>query len=109
MSKVIDTFIGGLQEKKAYRENEARAKALPREYANAYKEIKKYLFATSGILTMEPLVVLVDILEEAAANNRHVTEVTGSNIAAFVDELVRGEKSWQDAQRAKLNRKLSGK
>lgn len=109
MSKIIDTIIGDLHEKKAYRQNEKRAKALPTEYAAAYKEIRNYIFNTSGIFSMEPLVVLVDILEEAAANKKSVIEITGSNVAAFADELVRGVKSYQDQQRDKLNKNIAKK
>ncbi len=61
MSKIIDTIIGSLDEKKAYKQNEARAKALPPEYATAYKEIQKYIFSSTGLLSMEPLVALVDL------------------------------------------------
>ena len=107
MGKIIDTIIGSLEEKKEYRENEARAKALPREYADAYKEMKKYIFTNTGITTMEPLVSLVDMLELAATENKKVTDVTGVDVAAFVDELVRGTKSYQDTQREKLNKKMS--
>ncbi|RYF29147.1 MAG: DUF1048 domain-containing protein [Chloroflexi bacterium] len=109
MGKIIDTLIGNLDEKRDYRKNEARAKALPAEYRNSYKEIKKYLFNTSGILSMEPLKVLVDILEEASVNNRPVIEVTGPDVAAFADELVRGTKSYQDKQRKKLNDTIANK
>lgn len=109
MNKVINTIIGDLQEKKAYRDNEKRAKALPAEYATAYKEIKQYIFATSGLLTMEPLVTLVDLLEETAANNKRVVEVTGPDVAAFADELVRGETSYREQQAKKLNKKLTKK
>lgn len=96
-------------EKKKYRENEKRAKALPAEYAQAYSDIKHYLWNTSGILTIEPLVSLVDMLEEAAANGKHVVEVTGPDVAAFADDLVRGESSYKDQQRKKLNDKLNKK
>jgi Uncharacterized protein conserved in bacteria len=109
MSNFIDKIIGDLGEKKAYQENEKRAKALPAEYANAYKEIKHYIFSTSGILGMQPLVSLVDMLEEAAANNRRVVDITGPDVAAFADELVRGERSYMDKQRQKLNEKFSKK
>jgi len=109
MGKIIETIIGDLNEKKEYRENEARAKALPPEYATAYKEIKHYIFSTSGILSMEPLKVLVDMLQEAAANGRHVLDITGPDVAAFADELVRGEKSYQDQQRKKLNKNIAQK
>lgn len=106
MSKLLDTLVGSLEEKKEYRENEARAKALPKEFAEAYKDIKKYIFHTSGILTAEPLKVLVDIFEEAAANGKHVVDITGSDVAAFVDELIHGERSYFEQQREKLNAKF---
>lgn len=109
MGKIINTIIGDLSEKKKYRENEKRAKALPTEYSQAYDDIKHYLWNTSGILTIEPLVSLVDMLEEAAANDRHVVDITGSDVAAFADELVRGESSYKDQQRKKLNDKLNKK
>ena len=103
MSKIVNTIIGNLGEKKSYRDNEKRAKALPATYADAYKEIKHYIFSTSGILSMEPLVALVDMLEEAAANNKSVLEITGADVAVFADELVRDTKSYKEQQREKLN------
>ncbi len=107
MGKIIDTIIGDLNEKKRYRMTEKRAKALPAEYAEAYKNIKHYLWNTSGILTIEPLVSLIDMLEEAAADNKRVTDITGPDVAAFADDLVRGESSYKDQQRKKLNDKLN--
>jgi DNA-binding ferritin-like protein (Dps family) len=109
MGKIINTIIGDLNEKREYRRNEARAKALSGEYAVAYKEIKNYIFCTSGIISIEPLKVLVDMLEEAAANGRHVLDITGPDVAAFADELVRGEKSYFEQQRKKLNNSMAGK
>lgn len=107
MSKILDTIVGSLDEKRKYKKNEARAKALPKEYAEAYKEIKKYVFSTSGLLTMEPLKNIVHVLEEAAANDRRVVDVVGSDVAEFVDELVRDEKSYVQSQREKLNRDIA--
>jgi DNA-binding ferritin-like protein (Dps family) len=107
MGKIIDKIAGDLSEKKRYRDNEKRAKALSAEYAEAYMDIKHYLWNTSGILTIEPLVSLVDILEEAAANGKHVVDITGPDVAAFADDLVRGEVSYKDRQRSKLNDKFN--
>lgn len=109
MGKIIETIIGDFSEKKLYRLTEKRASAMPAEYANAYKEIKHYLWNTSGILTIQPLVSLVDLLEEAAADGKRVIEITGTDVAAFADDLVREEKSWKDKQRKKLNEKLNKK
>lgn len=107
MGKIIDTIIGNLEEKQAYRQNEARAKVLPTEYAKAYSEIKNYIFRTAGLVSIDPLVALVDILEEAAANDKRVLEVTGTDVASFADELVRGEKSYYENERKKLNSKFA--
>ena len=76
MGNIINTVIGDMSEKKSYKENEKRAKALPTEYSEAYKDIKHYIFSTAGITSMEPLKVLVDILEEAAADGKSVVEGT---------------------------------
>lgn len=107
MNKIIDTIIGDPGEKKRYRENEKRAKALPDEYRKAYENIRNYLWGTSGIVTIDPLVSLVDLLEEAAADGKKVTDVTGSDVVAFADDLVRGEKSYFDDARRKLNDKFA--
>jgi DNA-binding ferritin-like protein (Dps family) len=109
MVNIINAIVGDLNEKKRYRNNEKRAKELPGEYAAAYKEIRNYLWTTSGILTIDPLITLVDMLEEAAAEKRKVTDITGPDVAAFADELVRGEKSYKDQQGEKLNKKLNNK
>lgn len=109
MNKIINTIIGDLNEKKKYRDAEKRARALSPEYADAYNDIKRYLWSTSGILTIDPLVSLVDLLEEAAADGKHVVDVTGPDVAAFADELVRGESSYKDKQRKKLNDKFNSK
>lgn len=109
MNKIIDKIVGDMSEKKAYRAIEARAKALPTEYATAYNEIKNYLFHTSGVYTIEPLGAVVDLLEEAAANGKHVIDITGPDVAAFADELVRGEKSYFEQQRKKLNERIADK
>jgi DNA-binding ferritin-like protein (Dps family) len=109
MNKIINAIIGDLSEKKRYKQNEKRAKSLPTEYADAYKNIRNYLWNTSGILKIDPLVTLVDMLEEAAANGRHVVDITGPDVAAFADELVRGESSYFDQQRKKLNKNVTKK
>lgn len=109
MSNLIDKIIGSRDEKRAYRKIEARAKALPAEYSVAYKEIKHYVFTTAGVMTIAPLGALVDLLEDAAADGKHVLDVTGPDVAAFADELVRGEHSYFGQQRQKLNDTIEGK
>lgn len=109
MVNLIETLIGDLSEKKKYRETEKRAKALPAEYTQAYADIKHYLWNTSGILGIDPLVSLVDLLEEAASDGKKVTDITGPDVAAFADELARDEASYKDRQKEKLNAKFAKK
>jgi len=103
MNRYTNQILGDLTEKKAYRDNEKRARALPKEYATAYQEIKQYIWKTSRTLTVEPLVLLVDLLEEAAASGKPLVDVTGSDVAAFADEFVQEEDSYKNRQRKKLN------
>lgn len=107
--KILNFIIGDFGEKKRYRENEKRARKLPEDYAKAYKEIRHYLWNTSGILTIEPLISLVDLFEEASASGKTVVEVTGKDVATFADEFVSDESSYKNQQRKKLNDKLNKK
>ena len=92
MSKITDKVAGSMEQKRKYKENEKRAEALPKEFAEAYKAIRNYLWDTAGIVNVEPLVALVDMFEEAAANGKKVKDITGEDVAAFADEFVKGEK-----------------
>lgn len=109
MVNIITSLVGNLEEKREYKKNEARAKALPAEYLQAYREIKKYIFQTSGILTAEPLKILVDMFEEASANGKPVIDIIGTDVASFADELVRGEDTYFEKQREKLNSSINKK
>jgi DNA-binding ferritin-like protein (Dps family) len=109
MNKIIETVIGNLDAKKEWREIEKRAKALPSEYRSAYEKIKKYIWNTAGVETIKPFENLVDLFEEGVANGKKVLELTGKNVADFADELVRGEKSYYEKMRAKLNNDIVNK
>lgn len=109
MGKILDTIIGSIEDKKEWRAIEKRAKSLPNDYRIAYGEIKHYLWGSSGITTIDAFRVLIDLFEESAANGRQVLEITGDDVAAFCDELVRGEKTYFEALRKKLNRDIAKK
>lgn len=106
---IFDRLVGELSEKKRFIANEKRAKSLPTEYREAYESIRTYLWSTSGVESIDPLVSLVDLLEEAAATNRSVVDITGPDVAAFADDLVKGEVSYKDKEREKLNKIFSNK
>ena len=90
LKKIID-------DKKQWRQMEARAKALPRDYRIVYEEMKKYLFKFSAGNGMETVALLNDLLglfESGAADGRRVLDVTGPDVAAFCDELLKNAKTY---------------
>ncbi|WP_337020072.1 DUF1048 domain-containing protein [Oceanobacillus massiliensis] len=103
----FEKIIGSLDEKREWKAMEARAKSLPGEYRNAYKAIQKYMWTSGGITDWEDTSRvfggIIDLFEEGAAEGKKVTELTGEDVAAFCDELVKDTKTWQDKYRAKLN------
>lgn len=109
MSKILDTIFGSLKEKREWNSIQRRAKALPKEYRVVYDEIKKYIWGNTGVVTINVFKVLIDLFEESAANGKPVLEITGNNVAAFCDELVRGEKTYFEGGREKLNSNVAKK
>ncbi|KHF41524.1 DUF1048 domain-containing protein [Halalkalibacter okhensis] len=103
----IEKIIGSLDEKREWKAMERRAKALPSEYHHAYKAIQKYMWTASGVTEWKDIKHifggLLDLFEEGAAEGKKVTDLTGDDVAAFCDELVKDSKTWMDKYRTKLN------
>ncbi|WP_400245975.1 DUF1048 domain-containing protein [Niallia sp. JL1B1071] len=105
---IFEKIIGSLKDKREWKAMEARAKALPSEYSNAYKAIQKYMWAAGGGPTdwkdsSRIFNGILDLFEEGAAEGKKVTDLTGEDVAAFCDELVKDEQTWKDKYRKKLN------
>ncbi|MFB3167339.1 DUF1048 domain-containing protein [Neobacillus sp. 179-C4.2 HS] len=105
---IFEKIIGSLDDKREWREMEARAKSLPSEYRNAYKAIQKYMWTAGGGPTdwkdsSRIFVGILDLFEEGAAEGKKVIDLTGEDVAAFCDDLVRDEQTWKDKYRKKLN------
>ncbi|MHB0896601.1 MAG: DUF1048 domain-containing protein [Spirochaetales bacterium] len=91
-----------IEGKKEWRAHMARVKALPREYQIVYTEIQKYLFKVGPVELAEGTGLLsgiVDLFEEGAANGKGVLEVTGGDVAAFCDGLIKDSKTYADLYR----------
>lgn len=105
---IFEKIIGSLDDKREWREMEARAKALPSEFRNAYKAIQKYMWTAGGGPTdwkdsSRIFNGILDLFEEGAAEGKKVTDLTGEDVAAFCDDLVKDEQTWKDKYRKKLN------
>ncbi|MGP4079979.1 DUF1048 domain-containing protein [Pseudalkalibacillus sp. R45] len=104
---IFEKIIGSLDDKREWKAMEARAKALPSEYHNAYKAIQKYMWTTGGPSDWKGVSRIfggiLDLFEEGAAEGKKVTDLTGEDVADFCDELVKDEKTWKNKYRTKLN------
>lgn len=109
MGNFLKKIIG---DKKEWRAMEARAKALPKDYQVVYDEIKNYMFKFSAGGGMDIVAILKDLLglfEEGAADGKRVLEITGDDVAAFCNELLRNAKTYTENWREALNRDVMKK
>ncbi|RUT45452.1 DUF1048 domain-containing protein [Paenibacillus anaericanus] len=85
---INDIIVG----KKKWRAHVSRVKALPQDYQIVYKEIQKYLFKVGTVELTDwtgLLSGIIDLFEEGAVLGKGVFEVTGSDVAAFCDDLIK--------------------
>lgn len=78
--------------KKQWRTHVARIKALPGDYRIVYTEIQKYYFKVgpAELADGQLLSELADFFEQGAADDKTVTELIGSDVATFADNLLAG-------------------
>ncbi|SET35090.1 DUF1048 domain-containing protein [Paenibacillus sp. NFR01] len=99
-----------IEGKKEWKAHVARVKALPQDYQIVYKEIQKYLFKVGPVELTEGTGLLsgiVDLFEEGAASGKGVLEVTGNDVAAFSDELIKDSKTYADLYQDSVNREVN--
>ncbi|CAM3677537.1 DUF1048 domain-containing protein [Cohnella lubricantis] len=99
-----------IEGKKKWRAHMARVKALPRDYQLVYKEIQKYLFKVGPVELTEGTGLLdgiVELFEEGAAMGKGVLEVTGSDVAAFCDDLIKDSRTYADVYQESVNREVA--
>lgn len=92
-----------IEGKKEWRAHMARVRALPQDYQIVYNEIQKYLFKVGPVEITDGLTHgtgllsgIVDLFEEGATRGKGVLEVTGSDVAAFCDDLIKDSKPQAD-------------
>lgn len=104
--KIQDIIEG----KKEWRAHMARVKALPQDYQIVYKEIQKYLFKVGPVELTEGTELLsgiVDFFEEGVALGKGVLEVTGRDVAAFCDDLIKDSKTYADIYQASVAQEVN--
>jgi DNA-binding ferritin-like protein (Dps family) len=98
-----------IEGKKQWRAHMARLKALPPDYQVVYKEIQRYLFKVGPIDLSDGHLLsgIVDFFEEGAAAGQGVLELTGNDVAAFFDDLVKDSRTYADIYQESLSRESS--
>lgn len=99
-----------IEGKKEWRAHMARVKTLPQDYQIVYKEIQKYLFKIgpveldngTGLLSE-----IIDFFEEGAALGKGVLEVTGSDVAAFCDNLIKDSRTYADTCQESVDQEVN--
>ncbi|MCR2825788.1 DUF1048 domain-containing protein [Microbacterium sp. zg.Y909] len=106
--KWIEYLTGPLEQKKQYRQDVARTKALPEPYATAAQAVHRYLLACGGITDGDTMVRmfadLADLWEQAVADGTSVRGIVGDDPVDFADTFVQayGGERWVDKERARL-------
>lgn len=99
-----------IEGKKKWRAHVARVKALPQDYQIVYKEIQNYLFKIGPVNLTEGTDLLsgiVDLFEEGAALGKGVLKVTGNDVAAFCDDLIKDSKTYADIYQESVDQEVN--
>ena len=99
-----------IEGKKEWRAHVARVKTLPQDYQIVYKEIQKYLFKVGPVELTEGTGLLsgiVNLFEEGAASGKGVLEVTGHDVAAFCDDLIKDSKTYADVYQESVDQEVN--
>lgn len=99
-----------IEGKKKWQAHWARVKALPQDYQIVYKEVQKYLFKVGPVeLTNDTglLSGIVELFEEGASLGKGVLEVTGNDVAAFCDDLIKDSKTYADIYQESIGQEVN--
>lgn len=106
MKTLFKKMVG---DKKEYRQMMARVEALPRDYGFVFKKIQGYMWnfaAGDGYDMLKIHYELIELFEAGAADGKQVLEITGEDVAAFCDELLRNAKTYTAKWGETLNREI---
>lgn len=115
MSDFFDSYFNikkMIESKREYKQQMVRVKALPKDYQYVFKKIQGHMWmfaAGSGYDMLKIHYDLIELFEAGAADGKHVLEITGEDVAAFCDELLRSARTYTEDWRVALNRDIMDK
>lgn len=99
-----------IKNKQEYRNQMKRVKKLPEDYQYVFKKIQTHMWqfvSGAGYDMMEAQCSLLELFEEGALNGKSVLEVTGEDVASFVEELLKNTRTYTEDWKTKLNCEIS--
>ena len=115
MSEFFDNYFNikkMIESKREYKEQMARVEVLPEDYQYVFKKIQGHMWmftVGAGYDMMKIHSDLLELFEIGAADGKHVLEITGQDVAAFCDELLRSANTYTENWRDALNRDIMKK
>jgi DNA-binding ferritin-like protein (Dps family) len=109
---MLDFIKKMIESKREYKRQMARVKALPKDYQYVFKKIQGHMWnftAGSGYDMLKIHYDMIELFEAGAAEGKHVLQITGEDVAAFCDELLRNARTYTEDWRKKLNRDILNK
>lgn len=112
MSNFFDDYFNikkMVESKREYKEQMKRVAALPKDYQFVFKKIQNHMWmftAGAGYDMMKIQYDLVDLFEQGVVNGKAVLEITGEDVAAFCEELMKNAETYTENWRDKLNREI---
>jgi DNA-binding ferritin-like protein (Dps family) len=101
-----------MEQNREFRQQMKRVEALPEDYRFVFKKIRNYLWRFAGGDGMDMLKLqydLIDLFESGAAEGKRVIEITGEDVAAFCDELLKSTRTYTADWRTNLNKSVREK
>lgn len=101
-----------VQSKREYKQQMARVEALPEDYQYVFKKIQSHMWmfaAGAGYDMMKIHYDLGELFEAGASEGKPVLEITGEDVAAFCEELLRNARTYTEDWREALNRDIRKK
>lgn len=115
MNKFFDDYLNinkMIESKREYKQQLKRVKALPEDYQYVLKKIQEHMWqfvSGAGYDMIEVQSGLIELFEEGAAQGKQVLEITGEDVATFVDELLKNTRTYTEDWRIKLNKEIKNK
>jgi DNA-binding ferritin-like protein (Dps family) len=112
LTKIIETVIGPLEDKRRWWRYKARVKQLPENYRTAIEAVQRYSYYTGPGTAeggMRMLEDLIDLFEQGAASGTPVRDIVGEDPVEFAEEFFRNyaKDSWLSRKRERLARDIA--